>query len=564
MYGATPEALLLVAGYRFNMEDWRRRIGLALTVGLTVVLVYSLIYQWAMLTFEGREIPFYKAIQVVVESLTTAGYGGHAPWESTFLNFMVIGMNLTGVLLVFLGLPLFAIPLLRQALQSGPATTSDLSDHVIICGHSARDDVLRKELDEVGIPCLFIEQDPEVVTELTENGINAIYGDPEEIDTLRAANASAARALVADVDDEANPTVILSALRVNPDLKIISVVRDYKTASYHEYSGADEVVLARQQLGEAFARRAMTSFAEQLRNAIHVENDYEITELLVEEGSNLAGQTIREARIFGQSDIMIIGVWLGGKFVISPDPDTVLEENTILLAAGEHGDFEDVTARPIPTHHRPSHVIICGYGTVGWSVAETLQEAGIKTSIIDRELRNGVDIVGDATDPETYEEIDVKSAETIVLSLDDDTTTIYATLVIRQLAPEIEIIARADDPATVWKLYNAGADYVLSLPTVTGEILASHLIEEVDIVTPQVQFEFIRSEAGPLAGNSLSDVDLRAQTGCTVIAIERDGELLTDLSAETMIEKDDVLIIGGSEKATNRFAKTVLQDLCTQ
>ena len=542
------------------MEDWRRRIGYALLTVAAIVVVYSTVYQWAMLTFEGREIPFYKAVQVVIESLTTAGFGGHAPWESTVLNVMVIGMNLTGVLLVFLGLPLFAIPLLRQALESGPPTTSDLTDHVIICGHSALDDVLRKELDEVGIPYLFVDPDRELVSELADRGISAVHGDPEEIQTLRDANAANARGLVADVDDEANPTIILSALRINPEMRIISVVRDYKTATYHEYSGADEVVLARQQLGEAFGMRATTSFAEKLRNVIEVENEYEITELLIEEGSDLAGCTIREAEIFDREGITIVGVWLGGKFVISPDPDTVLEENTILLVAGGHGGFEDVTARSIPTHHHPSRVVVCGYGTVGWSVTEALRDANIDTTVVDHENREGVDVVNDATDPETYENVDIENAETIVLALDDDTTTIYATLVIREIDPDIEIIARADDPDTVWKLYNAGADYVLSLPTVTGEILASYLVEEVEIVTPQVQFEFVRSAAPSLVGMSLSEADLRARTGCTVIGVERDGELRTDLTAEFVVREDDTLIAGGSEAAIDRFEETVTAD----
>ncbi len=539
------------------MENWARRIGLAIATVATIVLIYAVLYQWAMATFEGQEVPLYIALQVVIESLTTAGFGGHAPWESPILNFMIIGMNLTGVLLVFLGLPVFAIPLLRQALETRPPTRSELVDHVIICGHSVRDDVLRKELEEVEIQYLFIEDDPNLVAELNESGINAVFGDPEQVETLRAANAAEARALVADVSDEANPTVILSALRINPALRIISVVRDYKKASYHEYAGAHEAVLARQQLGEAFAMRAMTSFAEKLRNVIHVANNFEITELLVEENSDLAGKTIRNSDIFDQMNITIVGVWIGGKFVISPDPDTVLEENTILLVAGAHEDFKMLTARPIPTHHYPSHVIVCGYGTVGWSVVEMLHDAAIETSIIDIKEREGVDVIGDATDPNTYTNVGIEDAETIVLTLDDDVTTTYATLVIKQLAPDIEIIARADDPDTVWKLYNAGADYVLSLPTVTGEILASYLIEEIEIVTPQTEFGFIRSEAPELVDRSLSDVNLRARTRCTVVAVERDGKLVTDLGPEFVIEEDDVLIAGGSEEAIERFRQFV-------
>jgi hypothetical protein len=59
----------------------------------------------------------------------------------------------------------------------------------------------------------------------------------------------------------------------------------------------------------------------------------------------------------------------------------VIGENAILLIAGEREDFEEVKSRAIP-HPKdyPSRVIVCGYGTVGWSVIQTLREEGI-TSI---------------------------------------------------------------------------------------------------------------------------------------------------------------------------------------
>lgn len=47
--------------------------------------------------------------------------------------------------------------------------------------------------------------------DLTRNGVEAIFGDPEQEETLRAANIESAQTLVADIDDEANATVILSA-----------------------------------------------------------------------------------------------------------------------------------------------------------------------------------------------------------------------------------------------------------------------------------------------------------------------------------------------------------------
>ena len=537
------------------MEEWRRRIGLALGVVAFVIVTYATIYRWAMATFEGREIPFVKALQVTVESLTTAGFGGHAPWESTVMNVLVLAMNLSGVLLVFLGLPLFAIPLLRRALESPPPTRSDLTDHVIICSHSQQDEVLREELEAGGVPYLFVDGDPEVVTELVEAGRNAIHGDPEQIETLRAANAAAARALVADVDDETNPVVILSARRVNPELRIVSVVRDYRVVEYHEFAGADEVVLARQQLGESFAMRARTSFERNLRETIEVENDLEVTELLVEEGSPLAGETLASASVLDELRITVVGMWIGGKFVVSPPPETVLEENTILLAMGEHDHVEQVTARPVPTHYHPERVVVCGYGTVGYSVTEALREQGIEVTVVDLEEKAGVDVVGDVTDPETLERARIREAETVILALDEDTPTIYGTLVLKQFAPDVEIIARADDTDSVWKLYNSGADYVLSLPTLTGEILASMLVDEVEIVTPQMEFEFVRSEAPGLVGRTLAEADVRSETGCTVIAVEREGRLVTDLGPDFRIGKDDVLIVAGRHEAIEAFER---------
>ncbi|MFP9060582.1 NAD-binding protein [Natrialbaceae archaeon A-chndr2] len=114
-------------------------------------------------------------------------------------------MNLSGVLLVFLAITLYAVPLFRQAMRLGAPTTSNLTDHVIVCGYSAQDEVLCEELQTVNIRNLYVESDPDLVMELNERGLNAIVGDLESADTYRAANATHARALVADIDDERTP-----------------------------------------------------------------------------------------------------------------------------------------------------------------------------------------------------------------------------------------------------------------------------------------------------------------------------------------------------------------------
>ncbi len=537
--------------------DWRRRLMYAFLTVVAIVAVYTVLYRWAMVVYADVQVSFLHSLRIVVESLTTAGFGGDAHhWTSGPLHLLVIAMNLSGVLLVFLAIPLFVVPVFRQLFETRPPTTSSLTDHVIICGYGAEDEVLGDELTAAGVPHLYVETDPDLVTSLNERGVDAILGDPERIETLESANASAARALVADVGDEANPTVLLSADQIDPSLYTVSVIRDYQVEDYHRYAGADDVVLARQLLGKSFGMRSAASYAEKLRDAIAVDTQVRVTELLVQRGSELVGQTIREATVLERAGVTVIGAWVGGKFVVSPGPDTRIAENSILLVAGERGDFESVTARPIPhPEDHPSRVVVCGYGTVGWSVVQALAEenSGVAVTVVDREAKEGVDVVGDVTDPETLREARVDESRAVVLALDEDTPTVYATLVINQLAPQVEVIARAGDVDTVWKLYNAGADFVLSLPTVTGEILASLLLEDVEILTPDTEFDFLRTDAMALAGRSLGELDLRARTGCTVVAVERDGELLIDLGGDFELRDVDTLIVAGSQGAQRRF-----------
>lgn len=141
-------------------------------------------------------------------------------------------MNLTGVLLVFLAFPLLVAQLFRQVFETKPPTESRLSDHIIIADFSPQDEVLGAELRAAGIDHLYIETDSGLVTQLNEQGIVAILGDPEDIATLRSVNAEHARALVADLTDDVNPTVILSGKQINSELRTVSVVRNYQVEEY--------------------------------------------------------------------------------------------------------------------------------------------------------------------------------------------------------------------------------------------------------------------------------------------------------------------------------------------
>ncbi len=537
------------------MNYWWRRIALSLVAVFALVFVYAGVYQAAMAAFEGVTLTYSEALQFVIEALTTAGFGGDsADWQSAQMNLVVIAMNLTGVLLVFLALPLIVVPLFQQALEDRPPEETDLTDHVVICSYTPRSDVLAEELEAANVPYVFIDDDPELVVELVNDGIEAIYGELDQEETLRAANTTEASALVTDIDDETNAMVILTARELSSDLRIVTVVEDDDVASYHRYAGADDVVRPRRVLGGSLATKATTTVSADLRDTIEFSDALAVTELLVQDHSDLVGQTIPESGIRDRMGITVIGAWFNGEFVPVPGPEHRIDGNTILLVAGQRDDLTELKARTVSTlEHRQNRVLVGGYGVVGHTAAETLVADGASTCVVDLVDRGGVDVVGDITDEEVLEAAGIDGSRSIILTLDDDATTIYATLVIKQVAPEVEIIARANETENIPKLYRAGAEYVLSLSTVTGRMLASVLIEDEEILTPESQFELVRTTAPRIAGRSLGDVDLRARTGCTVVAAERGDELLTDLGPAFEVREEDALIVAGSDEAINEF-----------
>ena len=540
------------------MNTWWRRIALSVVAVLSIVFVYTFIYQWGMLLFEGEQQSFAHALQVVIESLTTAGFGGDAPWESTAMNLLIIAINLSGVLLVFLALPMIVVPLFQQALGDRPPETTDRSDHVIICSYSQRAEVLREELEAADVPYVFVVDDPDTVIELTRNGVEAIFGDPEQEETLRGANIESAQTLVADIDDETNATVILSAKQLRGDITVISVVEDEDAASYHRYAGADETVRPRQVLGQSLARKATTSLSAELNDTIEVGPELEITELLVQEDSDLTGQTIAEAGLRDRMGVTILGAWFSGEFVAVPEPNTRIDENTILLVAGRHATLAVLKSRTgSPLTNRPDRIVIGGYGVVGSNAAETLATDGVPYTTIDIDSGDEIDVVGSLTDEETLKAAAVSDARAVILTLGDDSTSIFATLVLKQLAPNVEIIARANETENVRKLYQAGAEYVLSLSAVTGRMVSSLLLEDEEVLTPETQFELIRTTAPEIVGRSLGEVNVRARTGCTVVAAERGDKLLTDLGPEFTIQEGDTLIVAGSDETINEFIALV-------
>ncbi|MFB6075073.1 MAG: TrkA family potassium uptake protein [Haloarculaceae archaeon] len=538
------------------MDSWQRRTARYLLLLVAVVVGYAVLYDLGMGVFEGRPQSFLHSLQVVVETFTTTGFGSDAPWTSPQMNALIIVMDLTGVALIFLALPVLVFPLFEDALSTTVPTAADLADHVIVCTLTQRAETLIAELDSWGVPYVVVEPDREVAIRLYEDGYDVVHAEPDSVADLEAVNVGAARALVADVSDRVDASIVLAAREAAADTRVVSVVEDPDRATYHELAGADAVLSPRPLLGESLARKVTTAVTTDLGDAVAVGQDFDIAELPVHRASDLAGTTLADSGLRERAGVNVIGGWFDGQFESPLPPERPLEAGTILLVSGRETQLErlkELTVAPLRQHARGTTVVV-GYGEVGRTVVDNLASADLPYTVVDRREAPGVDVVGDATDPDVLRAAGVPEARSVILALPDDTDAEFATLVARDLAPDVEIIARATEPEAVRKLYRAGADYALALATISGRLIASAVLDE-EVMAMDTQVEVVRTAAPGLAGQTLAEADVRDRTGCTVVAVERDGRVLTDLGPTFRIEDGDEVIVAGTDAGVNRFTE---------
>lgn len=211
------------------------------------------------------------------------------------------------------------------------------------------------------------------------------------------------------------------------------------------------------------------------------------------------------------------------------------------------------------------HYIVCGYGRMGREAAAQLRRRGEAVVVIEQDaaalerLRNGdiPFIEGNATQDENLRSAGVEHAKCLVAAVATDEDNLFVVLSARLLNPNLHIVARAGQEATVGKLTRAGANRVLSPYVVGGRTLASaaaqpgvHDFLEMVLHGDEMDVE-IASIAVPagssLVGKTISDAAVLHEGGAMILAIiSAQGQFYTNPRADRSIAAGDRLIAMGS------------------
>lgn len=110
-------------------------------------------------------------------------------------------------------------------------------------------------------------------------------------------------------------------------------------------------------------------------------------------------------------------------------------------------------------------------------------------------------------------------------------------------------------------LNKIGADQVVHPERDMGKRIAHNIISNniLDYIELSDDHSVVEVKAGSkMGGQTLVDLDIRAEYGCNVVAIKREKDVIVSPMATEEIRESDVLIVIGADKDISRFEKNLV------
>ncbi|NJE00342.1 MULTISPECIES: TrkA family potassium uptake protein [Thermococcus] len=205
-------------------------------------------------------------------------------------------------------------------------------------------------------------------------------------------------------------------------------------------------------------------------------------------------------------------------------------------------------------------VVIMGAGRVGFLVAKMLEEDGHDVTIIEMDkarakelslLINGLVIEGDATDPKTLEEANIKQADAFAALTGKDDANLLACILAKHLNPKVKTSLRLGNPknrrifeeVTDLKRY---FDFVISPEEIAAEYISRNIVTPGfdRVLFPKEGAEIVRftiDENSEIAGKYVRDLKL-PRDALMIAVYDEKGNLIIPSGDTKLPERGQVIV----------------------
>ncbi|MBT4099961.1 MAG: potassium channel protein [Gemmatimonadetes bacterium] len=529
-----------------------------LLVFALLIALYSVLFHTLML-YEGQEFTWFTGVYWTLTVMSTLGFGDitfHTDLGRVFSTVVLLsGTLFMLILLPFTFLQFFWTPWIaaQNAARIPRQLQDDMTNHVIITRQDFLTRALIDRLKQFQYPYVLVATDPDEAVRLHDEGMSVIAGDLDDPETYERARVDNASLVVSTNSDQVSTNVAATVRSIAEDVDIVAIADTPASVDILELAGCTQVLQLADMLGESLARRISAGDA-----MAHVLGEFD--ELLIAEATvkhtPLAGKTLAEAALRTNTGVSVVGVWERGSYQAAR-PETMIADRTVLVLAGTQEQLHKYDSLLVGFNQSVDPVIIIGAGRVGLATARSLERRGVDYRIVEqdesRDTGDGKFVAGSAAALEVLQEAGIDTAPAVVITTRDDDTNIYLAIYCRKLQPDIQVIARANDERNISTLHRAGTDFVMSYASMGASAIANMLHHTSTLMVAEGLELFRLQVPDALAGQSIAESSLRAQTGCTVVASCVGDGITVNPDPTAPLTRDTEIILIGTAEGERKF-----------
>ncbi|CAM4333854.1 potassium channel family protein [Jeotgalicoccus halotolerans] len=213
-------------------------------------------------------------------------------------------------------------------------------------------------------------------------------------------------------------------------------------------------------------------------------------------------------------------------------------------------------------------IAVIGLGRFGGSIVMELSEMDVDVLVIDTDEARvneyqdyySEGIIGDSTDEAMLKSIGIDNYDNVIVAIGDNIqASILSTLILKDLGVK-KVTTKAQNSYHGRVLEKIGADIVVHPERDMGRriahrLVSSSVVEYLEVSTSHSIIEY--SANAKLENKRISDLNIREKFGISIIAINRDNDIIVSPDPQISILGGDILILIGSDQQLNHFEKVM-------
>ena len=324
----------------FYSSIYIKRFASAIIMLLSVIMIGTIGYEML-----EEKYSFIDSFYMTIITISTVGYREVHPLSD-------IGKLFTsGLIISSFGIFAYSVTSITSYIMTGEYRKrfienkmlneiNRLKDHVIVCGYGRVGQQTVRDLLAHDQKVLVIENDEKTIDRLSQDrSVFHLLGDATDEEHLELANIYDAKAVITTLpSDSDNMFVVLTAKEMCESILIISRSSNPRNAKKLKIAGAENVIMPDTLGGTHMASLVVTPDVIEFLDHISIQGaaDVNLEEVSFSDvPQELKHLSIKELDARNKLGINIIGYKTSkGDYIINPDPDTRLEQDSKLFVLG--------------------------------------------------------------------------------------------------------------------------------------------------------------------------------------------------------------------------------------